>query len=147
MTDRISQHINEQLRAVRARSFSPDDADGINRALREAAGFGPAPEPQQPTQQQQPGADPRTARGRLLAEAAAGVRDSEPVPGLDPEAKWNEWIWSRPVVTLLDQQGRLPGERGFDAGSTGLAIGQAWDVEQAIDSRRRRWQNTFGGTP
>jgi hypothetical protein len=143
MTDRISQHINDQLRAVKARSFHPDDADGINRALREAAGLGPAPEPQQPGRQQQPGADPRTASRHLLAEAASGVRDAEPIPGVDAEAKWDEWIWSRPVVTLLDQQGRLPGERGFDAATTGMALQQAWDVEQAIDTRRHRWQNTW----
>jgi hypothetical protein len=146
MTDRLSQHINEQLRAVRARSFTVDDSDGINQALREAAGFGPAPEPQQ-QDQQQTGADRRTVRKHLLAEAASGVRDSEPIPGIDAEGKWNEWIWSRPVVSLLDQQGRLPGERGFDAGTTAMAIGQPWDVEAAIDARKQRWQNTFGGNP
>jgi hypothetical protein len=145
MADRISEHINNQLREVRARTFRPDDHAGINAALREAAGYGPSPEPQPQGRQQQPTTDPRTASRRLLAEAAAGVRDSEPVTG--PARAWDEWVWSRPVISLLDQDGRLPGERGYDAGTTGLAIGQPWDVEQAIDSRRQRWQRTFGGTP
>jgi hypothetical protein len=78
MADRISEHINNQLREVRARTFHPDDHAGINAALREAAGYGPSPEPQPQGRQQQPTADPRTASRHLLAEAATVVRDSEP---------------------------------------------------------------------
>jgi hypothetical protein len=143
MPDRISEHINAQLREVRARSFSADDHAGINAALREAAGRDPSPEPQQPGRSQQPTTDPRTASRRLLSEAASGIRDSEPVPGLGPARAWDEWVWSRPVVTLLDQQGRLPGERGYDAGTTGLALEQTWDVDAAIDARKQRWQTTW----
>jgi hypothetical protein len=140
--DRLSQHINTQLRAVRARTFSPDDADGINAAIREAAGYGPPVVNDDDDQDQAPTADPRTASGRLLADATEAVRNGEPVPGVDAEAVWAEWAWSRPVVTLLDQDGRLPGERGYRAATTGTAVGSGWDVQAAIDARRDRWHAT-----
>jgi hypothetical protein len=145
MPDRISEHINRQLREVRARSFSPDDSAGINAAIREAAGRGPirqpAADPDDDDDQQHTPGDPRTASRYLLAEAAEAVRDSEPVPGLDPEGKWDQWAHSRPVVTLLDQAGRLPGERGYRANTTGHAVGGGWDFQAAIDARKHRWQS------
>jgi hypothetical protein len=142
MPDRISDHINRQLREVRARTFSPDDHDGINAAIREAAGY-PAAPPEPGVRQRSSGTsapDPRTASRRLLAEATAEIRDSEPIAGVDTKQAWDGWIYGLPVLRLLDANGRLPGERGYDAAASATVVGSGFDMDSAIDARRRRWK-------
>jgi hypothetical protein len=110
----------------------------VNRQLRETR-YGPGP-PFEP--EPQPAAvrsDPRTVRGQLLDTAAAGVRDDEPMAGIDPAESWETWVWSRRVAPLLDQDGRLPGEAGYNPTRTGPA-NPAFDLDIAVAARRRRWE-------
>jgi len=137
-----NDEMNRFLREARSGpSFDLDAASGdVNAAIPEAAGY-PTPAPTQQQHPSEPPRDPRTATRRLLAEAAQVIRDAEPIPGLHSERKWTEWVWSRGTVTLLDQEGRLPGERGYKASTTAEALGADWDVEQAISARKDRWHN------
>jgi hypothetical protein len=142
MPDRLSEIIRAQLQEARGTRFDINDPDigtKINRSIREARGLpGPDldtdPDPGQPA----PTPDPRTIRGRLLATAASEIRSAEPTAGVDSEREWGSWAWSRRVAGLLDQNGRLPGERGYNPATTGPAS-QSFHLGQAIDARRQRW--------
>jgi hypothetical protein len=139
-------YMNQLLRQRSTPAVDPNaDNATINRLIRETAGLPPPGDhPSQQVAQQrqarQPVADPRSATRRLLAQAAKPVVDSEPVAGVDSLTAYDEWLWSRPVVDLLDADGRLPGEPHFDPTTTSLIQGADWDVEQAHAARRRRWQ-------
>jgi hypothetical protein len=130
MPDRVSEHINAQLREVRARTFSPEDAAGINAALREAAGIEPAaqaaPTPEQPKLPSLGGSD-------------YALKDDEPLP-VEPE-KWDAFIHRRRVIRLLDRNGLLPGEPGYRLDTTGPVDPDHFDMAAAVEARRRRWRS------
>jgi hypothetical protein len=136
-----NDEMNEWIRTSRSSpSFDlTATSDDINRAIRRAAGH-QVPAPAQQQDQAEPTRGSRGASGRLLAEATQAIRDNEPIPGLHSDRKWQEWAWSRGVITVMDQQGRLPGERGFRSSMTGEALQTDFDPVAAIDSRRERWK-------
>jgi hypothetical protein len=136
--------MNRYIRESRSTPwFGPDATSAdINAAIREAAGY-PAAPPGPAARQHSSGTaapDPRTASRQLLAEAAAEVRDSEPIAGVDTEQAWDGWVYSRPVLPLLDADGRLPGERNYDPAASATVVGSGFDMDSAIDARRHRWK-------
>jgi hypothetical protein len=143
--DRERDYMNTLFRTQRSTpSFDASaNARDVNAAIRAAAGYPtPEPAPQQQRQQhaRQSTTDPRSAFRRLLAAAARHVIDSEPIAGIADAKSYDEWLWTRPVVDLLDADGRLPGEQHYDPISTSLIQGADWPGEQAMAARKARWQ-------
>jgi hypothetical protein len=130
MPEQSSQLINAALREAAA-GFQVSDGAAINRALREAAGID-APEPT--AQSRQP------AEPARLRQADYDVRHSEPPAGAAKLREWDRWVWSKPVVGLLDQDGRLPGETGYDREATGRGDPDNFDVTDAVLARKARWR-------
>jgi uncharacterized protein YqcC (DUF446 family) len=122
-------------------SASPET---INAAIREAAGYPPMePQPrsrQSATSTPTSGTDPRTHTRQLLAVATAQLRDSEPLAGIASVREWDQWVYSRAVAPLLDQDGRLPGEHGYSPSEAASIIGADFDMDTAMAARRQRWQ-------
>jgi hypothetical protein len=129
--------MNRYIRESRSTpSFGPDATPAdINRAIREAAGYGPLPEPQQPAQ---PAAAEPAAYTPTRGELE--LLDSEPVPGVATVKQWESWCWQRDVLPRLDQAGRLPGERGYTPGTTGPNNPDGFDLLAAVTARRNRWK-------
>jgi hypothetical protein len=121
-----------------SRSYPTFDAstvssDTINRALREAAGIDqPPPQPAQPTPQLP-----------ALGGSDYHLADDEPLPAAEPK-EWERWIYRRRVISLLDQQGRLPGEAGYDRATTGPGNPDSFNMTAAVAARRNRWRQRTG---
>jgi hypothetical protein len=122
-----SDAINQAIRSARGNPLDLSDTAAVNAAIRVAAGRAPAPAAR--------------STGRPFTPDEYRVRHGEPAPGQATLAAWNRWAWQR-AAGLLDQHGRLPGEDGYDAASSGRGDNpDAYDPVPAIVARKRRWRD------
>jgi hypothetical protein len=125
--------MNAALREAAGRNlYRIDQAADINRALRDAAVGEQLPD----------GAGAGVEPDDQVLAAARRLLDVEPFPWEDA---WRRWARSHEVMALLDQNGRLPGERYYRPDLTRRAMGQAayrWD--QAHEARRQRMSRRYG---
>jgi hypothetical protein len=139
-----SEAMNRFFRESRSSSsfdVATTDHATVNAAIRRAAGHTdqPGPDDQDAPGPRAPGAtDSRTARSRVLDAAVEAMLDAE-YAAVGDQAKWEAWIWSRRVRSVLDENGKLPTETGYNP----ARCGPTWpdfDMDRAVEARRVRWQ-------
>jgi hypothetical protein len=124
--------MNRALREGAQRNlYRIDQASQINAALRDAVQGEQLPD----------GAGAGVEPDDQVLAAADELRAREPRPW---EVAWDRWAHSHEVAELLDQNGRLPGERYYRPDQTRAALGEftyRWD--QAHKARRERMRRRY----